>query len=172
MTTIIPVNYFRNFSIWLKFPRLYLSLVYYGRLITNRPKKWLWGFLFIPLFTLSSLGLFKSLSTESEHLQISHRHALVYDYEFEDNVLYYSYWDNNGSHKINTQIVIEQHDSDHVKIIDNQIFMNGKQLTKNSARKLKPTLIANNNILYLTDEGNGPGFYTLKTISLKNENVE
>jgi hypothetical protein len=52
-----------------------------------------------------------------------------------------------------------------LRIIDNQLYFQQKQLTCNTARKLKPMRdIVTGDILYLSDADRGVGFYTLRRL--------
>lgn len=84
---------------------------------------------------------------------------LIYDYEIKNNELIYSYWNEKGENKASIPFqssIIEKLDSK-----ENQFFASDK------SKPLKPLLIDNKILLYLSDYGRGIGFYTIRKINLK-----
>ena len=53
-----------------------------------------------------------------------------------------------------------------LELKNNQVFYNNRQLTFDKSNKLKPMLIDDKFILYLSDYDRGIGFYTLRKITL------
>jgi hypothetical protein len=51
-------------------------------------------------------------------------------------------------------------------LIDNQIYYHGKQMTFINSNKLKPVCINRNTIVYLSDQGRGLGFYTVRELKI------
>jgi hypothetical protein len=49
---------------------------------------------------------------------------------------------------------------------DNQVWYSGRQLTASPDRKEKPMLVNGEYIVYLSDNGRGAGFYTLRKMKL------
>lgn len=89
---------------------------------------------------------------------------LIYDYQVSSNELTYFYWNEKGENK--ATISIESKYPKQLEIKNNQIFNNQRQLTFDKSHKLKPILIDNKTILYLSDYNRGIGFYTLRKIEL------
>ena len=100
--------------------------------------------------------------TQSEPISKESFPILVYDYEISNNNLTYHYWNENGENS--SSIPYKSKESQELQIIDNQIYYNKKQLTFDRSNKLKPILINNKEILFLSDENKGIGFYSLKYI--------
>lgn len=90
---------------------------------------------------------------------------LVYDYKISDNDLTYFYWNENGENS--KSIPFKSKESKKLQIIDNQIYCDKKQLTFDKSNKLKPILIDNKTILFLSDYYRGIGFFTFRKIELE-----
>jgi hypothetical protein len=94
---------------------------------------------------------------------------LIYDYKVEINPHSKSYylianaWD--GKEKVifwKPRIQVFRP----LNLKNNQVFYNNHQLTFDNSNKIKPKLIDNKTIIYLSDYGRGIGFYTLRKIDL------
>lgn len=90
---------------------------------------------------------------------------LMYDYEFSENELIYYYWNEKGENKqsmrfapVTVNPIIIKH---------NQLFYNNKQLTFDNSNKLKPLIINDKMVLYLSDYERGIGFYSLQMIMIE-----
>lgn len=90
---------------------------------------------------------------------------LIYDYQIKKNQLTYFYWNEKGENK--TTISLENKSSKPLEITNNQVFYQKRQLTFDNSHKLKPMLINNKTVLYLSDYDRGIGFYTLRKINLR-----
>jgi hypothetical protein len=97
---------------------------------------------------------------------------LIYDYKLEtrpeDNHKYLTanFWD--GEDKV---LFWKQsfRTAESLDLKDNQVFYNNQQLTFDKSNKLKPILIDNKTILYLSDYERGIGFYTLRAIKINGD---
>jgi len=152
-----PFSYLRLFALALFFI-LFLSLIY---------RKINWKI--ITLSTVIScllIALFKKLEIENSTYFLHQKTPiLVYDYKINNNQLTYFYWNENGQ---NAKLIsFEIQNSNPLKLKENQVFYNKKQLTFDKDNKLKPMLINENLILYLSDYDRGIGFYTLRKINLQ-----
>lgn len=101
----------------------------------------------------------------SESFLTAESPILIYDYQIRGNELTYFYWNEKGENK--ATISIESKSSKPLTIRNNQIFKPYKQLTFDNSHKLKPMLINNKTVLYLSDYDRGIGFYTLRKINLR-----
>ncbi len=90
---------------------------------------------------------------------------LIYDYKFEDNELTFLYWNEKGKKEQNANLTVESVVP--LELKNNQIFYKNRQLTFDKSNKLKPMLIDNKTVLYLSDYDRGIGFYTLRKMELK-----
>ena len=61
---------------------------------------------------------------------------------------------------------IELSDSLKVHLNRNQIFVNDEQLTFDQSNKLKPKLLKDGSIVFLSDNNRGIGFYNLLKLQL------
>jgi hypothetical protein len=86
---------------------------------------------------------------------------LTYDYHVEQNRLTYYYWNTNGINKKTLPQKIELSDSLKVHLENNQIFVNNKQITFDQSNKLKPKLLKDGSVVFLSDRNRGIGFYNL-----------
>lgn len=90
---------------------------------------------------------------------------LIYDYVIANGKLTYFYWNENGE---NTQsFPFEVGTTNPAEITNNQIFYDGKQYTFDKSNKQKPLIVDHKYVVYLSDEGCGIGFYTLRQTALK-----
>lgn len=90
---------------------------------------------------------------------------LLYDYKIENNKLTYFYWNEKGKNK--ASIPFKNTFISELDIKENQVLSKNRILTSDKSNKLKPILIDNKTILYLSDYGRGIGFYTLRKINLQ-----
>lgn len=110
--------------------------------------------------------IFKELNrTQSEPISKETFPILVYDYDIADNYLTYFYWNENGENS--NSIPYKSKARQELQIIDNQIYYNNTQITFEKSNKLKPILIDNKTIFFLSDYGRGIGFYSFRKIELE-----
>lgn len=159
----IPVSYFSNYNIPFSFPRLWLMLVFFILIIKENFSQinFKRGFTFI----IPILGIyFLFLIQKKEPITIknlSKDHILTYDFEIQENSLIYKYWNNQGVNVQRLDLQIKKVDSVNVRLKNNQIYYQNKQLTFDNDHKLKPIIINDNTLVYLSDYKKGIGFYSL-----------
>ncbi|WP_053990975.1 glycosyltransferase family 87 protein [Mangrovimonas sp. TPBH4] len=88
---------------------------------------------------------------------------LTYDFELKNDSLFYEFWNKSGAQIESLAFPFQTVDSLSVTIKDNQLFLGNQQLTNNHSNKLKPVVV-DGRILYLSDEGQGIGFYKLRIL--------
>ena len=171
LTCNIPVYYFHDLSIFLKFPRLYLlialfmMMIYSGSITFNR--KMLTGCIIFFLLPLC----FKIISPEkqdnSSYVLSKEKYLLMYDYEIKDGKLFCRYWSNFGSHEeqVNIPGMVKQQTSE-LTAEHNQVYYKREQITHTPDHKLKPMLINGDTLIYLSDKNRGVGMYTLRKLKL------
>lgn len=151
-----PFSYLRLFALILFFI-LFISLIY-------RKVNWK----IITLGTIASclfIALFKkSEIVNSTYFLDKKAPILIYDYKISNSRLTYFYWNEEGEKT--KSIPLETKTALTAELKNNQIFYNKKQFTFDKSNKLKPMLINNKTILYLSDYDRGIGFYTLRKISI------
>ncbi len=91
---------------------------------------------------------------------------LIYDYEIRNNELIYTYWMQNGSRKDSIKIDMGKYSQTETEIKDEQIYYQHNGITSSPDRKLKPILIDDKYIIYLSDKNRGVGMYTFRKIEL------
>lgn len=89
---------------------------------------------------------------------------LLYDYTLDNNKLTYSYWDDDGQQSRSESLDFST--AAPLEIRAGEVYYNNKKITSDGSNKLKPMLIDQHTILYLSDFDRGIGFYTLKKIDL------
>jgi hypothetical protein len=89
---------------------------------------------------------------------------LVYNYTISKTKLTYFYWDEKGSHS--QSFLLKNSSLEQLTLQKNQIFFKHKPITSDQSNKLKPMLIDDSMILYLSDSKRGIGFFTLRKIEL------
>ena len=92
----------------------------------------------------------------------SEKVRLLLDYELKDSLIVYHHW--NGEY--NTERwpePVHRLDAD-LDIQENQIYLNGKQITSSADTKKNPILLQDGRIIFMSDLGRGYGFYTLRYI--------
>lgn len=164
----LPVNKFFNFPTLFTYPRLILNLVLYTLLFLPFIKeKKQWSFILIPT---TAIGIFIGLlskNTAPDSWYINNQpHRRLFDYTFKQNTLTYSYWNLNGKNVYDTKMKFNKIDSTSVKIIENQLYYKKKKITNSKDNKLKPTLVNDSVIIYLTDRRRGIGFYCFNSIHI------
>ena len=60
-----------------------------------------------------------------------------------------------------TETAVKSIDTTSIYLIDNQIFYKNKQLSFGKDNKLKPAIINDHTLIYLSDINKGIGFYSL-----------
>ena len=165
LTNNLPLSLFIEKPFPLSYLRLLLLTVFFALfLIQIWPKtnwKILVGFSFIPMILVL---IFKKKETETATILLKESPILIYDYQIKNNQLKYFYWNQNGENK--DSIPFKCSLVKGLSIKENQIVSKFRKLTFDKSNKLKPMLIDDKTVLYLSDYGRGIGFYTLRKIEL------
>ena len=103
---------------------------------------------------------------KTDYLLDKNAPILIYDYKIENQKLTYFYWKENGENS--KSIPFKHNKTQNLEIVNKQIFYNNKQLTFDTSNKLKPILIDDKTLLFLSDYDRGLGFYALREIEIKN----
>ncbi|HVD96654.1 MAG TPA: glycosyltransferase family 87 protein [Cytophagaceae bacterium] len=164
----IPVHYFASAPLLLKFPRLYLMILFFILLlILIKPR---YSLATVLMITLLFLGLesprILQKPDESNYVLQKEEHLLIYDYKLKPGKITYAYWSEKGSQKDSLNFNFNQQSTSSLEVKDQQIYYKGKKLTATSDWKRKPVLIDDQYILYLSDKNKGIGFYTFRKIAL------
>lgn len=178
LTTIVlllicnfPVHSVAYWPLLLKFPRLYLLLIFWIMLARQASPSKDYKTTLIIFILLMILEIFKSDSEKidnSTYLLSRDEHILLYDVGTRDARLTYKYWDDTGSHEVETNFVVDSISDKDITLKENQIWYKNQQLTHGADRKRKPMLVNGKTIVYLSDKNRGVSFYTLRRIDLDN----
>jgi hypothetical protein len=168
----IPVYYFSDLPVVLKFPRLYLLTALFVMIIYSSGVK-LNHKLLAACFVLFLLPLcfkliFQWEQDNSSYVLSKEQYLLMYDYDIRDGKLFCRYWSDAGSHEepVDMPAMVNQQ-TDELTIEHSQVYYKGKQITHTPDNKLKPMLVNGNTIIYLSDKNRGVGMYTLRKLKLR-----
>jgi hypothetical protein len=151
----LPVHWFRDFPVWLQFPRLYVLILFWVTLVfTRRVVRYTW---MLPVVAIVAL-LFPVTehSDQSAYWLKKEEALLIYDFTVSDTAVQISYFDDTGPHR---KVIAPDEKIWSVKPV---VLSPGKH-----ENILKPVCINNSYVLYLSDKNRGVGFYTLRSISLQ-----
>ncbi|MFT4752811.1 MAG: hypothetical protein ACI85Q_000347 [Salibacteraceae bacterium] len=152
-----PFNYLRLAG--LLFTVLFICKLYWS--VRNFQK--------VTIFALIVMGLSTLLSknkTTNSHL-IKPTPILTFDYTIHNNQLICKYWNKNGLQKTTIPLSIESQTVTGVYIKNHQVFYKDRQLTFTPSNKKNARLINGHQIIYLSDEVNGIGFYQLRITDIE-----
>ncbi len=153
----IPVAYFQNFPEWMQYPRLFLMLFIWVMVIYHIRLKWKSVHTALFLIILTPAFFYRSHPEDAYALK-KEEALLIYDFELQANKIYLKYFDLNGPQE---------------KEINSTFHITKSTLYPYTAHSLgdinhagefirKAVQINDNQVLYLSDKGRGPGFYTLR----------
>lgn len=167
LISAIPVQAVAKWPLLLQFPRLYLLLLLLGLMIYAVGVRWPVKpmLLFAGLLLLADAGKLFGQKRDSSQYLFHDELPLVYAYAVNNNQLVYYYWDDKGSHAVATGYGVSSCTTDQVRIQNNQVFYNDKQLTTTPDRKKQAMLINGKEIIYLSDKNRGFQFYALRKIT-------
>lgn len=162
----LPLSYFIENNFPFSYLRLFFLITLFIAFVVQMNKTINWKIVIpISVVPLILLLIIKPEKISSENFSKKEYPILVYDYKILNNQLTYFYWNENGENS--SSILYKFKEYQELKIIDNQIFYNNKQLTFDNSNKLKPTLIDHKTILFLSDYDRGIGFYSFRKIDIK-----
>jgi hypothetical protein len=162
----LPLAVFIENPFPFSYLRLFGLLLFFGLLISFFHKTIRWKR--VSLFSIVSMILlliFQKNEPENSALLMEKGPMLIYDYQLENNLLTYCYWDENGKNEKSIPcgfFTIQQ-----LEIKNKQLFYHHQQLTFDKSHKLKPILIDGKTLIYLSDYGRGIGFYSLRKKELR-----
>src|SRR5690606_38775784 len=157
----------------LRFPRLILMCIllvvlyyYYG----GRLKVGV-AFIYTGILTLPLLFEATPKQENSRRLISSDEHLLIFDYGVKADRIFYKYWYGEPKEFV-TGIRANKLTCNSVYIKDNQIFYKSQQITHTSDSKIKPCILDDKYIVYLSDMNQGVGLYTLRYLPLSDVLME
>jgi len=153
--THFPFSYFRLLALLLFFWIL-ISWVLYTIEIRYVFAVTISAFLLMVLFR-------KNESVNSDYA-LEKPPILIYDYVMSGNRLTYFYWNENGGNTL--EITLDSVISETAEMRQNQVFYHNRQLTSDNSNKIKPVIVGDKTLLYLSDYERGIGFYTLRKMKI------
>lgn len=162
-----PYITLKDFSLFLKFPGLYGLLLIF-LLEVKWPEKLKLNLLLGSLLTFVFIVYFVAVTDKrmaSGEYFLDHKQSLILDFSITNEKLIYSYW-NGENNRAEVPFRSNKVEPKKVKVVEGQLFLNGRQLTESFDNKKQPVLVDNNKVIYLSDWGRGYGFYTLRVLNL------
>ncbi len=165
-------NFTITFFIQNSFPfsyfRLFFLLLFFGIVVSIVFKKVQWKVVIVVtlISVVSIIFINENETLKTDYLLDKNAPILIYDYKIENQKLTYFYWKENGENS--KSIPFKHNKTQNLEIVNKQIFYNNKQLTFDTSNKLKPILIDDKTLLFLSDYDRGLGFYALREIEIKN----
>jgi hypothetical protein len=164
----VSVTRLASLPLLAQFPRLYLLLLFYIALLLQQRRCWNGS-----LFTACAL-LFFALDIRGNmpakdpgtYLLTKEEHLFICDYAAIDNRLVYYWRDSEGRHQQSTDYPVHSMTTTNVTLKGNQVWYGSRQLTSSPDRKIKPSLVNGEYIIYLSDKDRGVDFFTLRKIRM------
>lgn len=164
----IPIYRLEESPFLLQFPRLYAILLVFGWIYWSerpalQPKVWL---------AIGGLLLLKWAMSGTPQTRLAAyylpdgQYPIIFDYEPTADGLLLQHYRGQGPEE-DLYKTIDKIQLDPKLVIQNQqVFYDNQPLTKSKGRKKKPMRLNDDEIIYLSDEGRGVGFYTLRKLKL------
>ncbi len=164
-----PLSFFIESKFPFSYARLFVLVSLFIIFISQFSKQVHWkkviGISIIPVFFFMFFKKNKTLN--SKYLLGKNTPILIYDYILSNNKLTYYYWNENGENS--QSIPFKAESIQKLQVIENQLYHNNKCITSDKSQKIKPILINDKIVLYLSDYDKGIGFYALRKINLSNK---
>lgn len=164
----VPVYLLYNWPLALQFPRLYAMLALLALLLLGVRPAIRPGPLAFMAFLFIGKGWFSSpvFPAEGAYYLPDGRYGIIHDYEIRREGLELQHFNEQGAQQslFVTRDKIQL--SPALKVKAGQVFWNGRQLTHSTGQKRSPALLGGHFVLYLSDEGRGVGFFTLRKIRI------
>jgi hypothetical protein len=158
-----PLSYVIKYTFPFSYGRLLFFLLFFITFLYPFTKKINWKFVtLIAIMPVAALTFMKPTQMKYQPFIKEQQPLLIYDYDISNHQMTYYYWNENGENAKTVPLIHSE-----IKRLDlknNQIFYKNKQLTFDKGNKLKPILIDNQSILFLSDFGRGIGFYNIQEI--------
>ncbi len=159
-----PAHLLQEWPVGFQFPRLYALLALLSMLFwVLRPKIRLFP-LAVVLLLITGIGLLATplFPTEGDYYLPDGRFGLIHDYELNATGLELQHFNGQGFQRSVFATSDKIRFSPGLRAEAGQIFWRGQQLTYSTGQKRRPALLNERYFIYLSDEGRGVGFYTLR----------
>ena len=160
-----PLSLFIENNFPISYLRLLFLVLFFGLFLFELRQNINWKMVGVcGLVPMVLILIFKKNETINSTALLQKSPLLIYDYQIENNQLTYFYWNEKGENK--DSIPFKSASSIHLEIREDKTIYKNKTLTFESSNKLKPMLLDDKTVIYLSDYGRGIGFYTLRKIEL------
>lgn len=167
----LPLSIFMPMGFPFSFLRLLLLIVLFVLFVIELNQKMNWKIITILIvLPMVCVLIFNKQQEASSAILLEDGPILVYDYniitnhETQSKSLEANYWNGKEGALLWNQ---EIEDVRPLELVNNQVFYNNRKITSDKSNKLKPMLINNKTIIYLSDYERGIGFFTLRKIEIK-----
>jgi hypothetical protein len=168
MISNFPIGLLNSLPETLQFPRLLFYCALLSTLFFYSEAKFNLYLTtgFTALFVLTQISQPLKLKDESKLLFKDDKQSLIFDYGLRGNQIVYTFWSDHGPTEFLTNMKGKNITTDSVKLIDNQIYYKGRQITQGNDSKLKPSILDGHSIMYLSDKDRGLGFYNIRILKI------
>ncbi len=165
----VPIYRLYDFPWWTQFPRLYAMLLVLGVVL------WLvrpyfnikWGVLFFSLLLTKGIVSNWRKPPLNEYYLADDRYGIIHDYQFKDGHLILNHFNQNGLQESQVEVTDSIYKDASIRIIDDQLYVDNQQITQSSGNKRRPMRLNQSEIIFLSDEGRGVGFFTLRRVNIE-----
>ncbi|WP_298546042.1 glycosyltransferase family 87 protein [uncultured Aquimarina sp.] len=170
----LPIKYFFDFPLPLSFFKLFLFISLWLVLILEKHISYklhltIGSISIIVSLLVTSLSHKKpAMLTKTNMLFEDQQQSIIYDYTIKNGYLVYKYWSEKGSQTKKTDYKITSINYNDIYLKDNNVYYLDKQITDDTAHKLKPAIVNGNTLIYLSDYQRGFGFYNFHKTLINN----
>jgi len=167
----LPISSLESLPVFFKFSRLWLTIILAVLFYASFHKRISYKYIALGFLILlpTHLDMFSKVDKDvSRYVLESKDYFMIFDFAKDGNQLTYDALGKKGKETKKTDILVSKFDSESCKIENNQIMLNGKQLTEDASLKKKPVLINDCEIYYLTDSRSRRGAFTIKKLNICN----
>ncbi len=164
----VPAYRLQEWPLLWQFPRLYALLAVLALLAWAQRPRLRWEVLLLAALLMLGKGWLSRppFPTEGDYYLADGRHGIIYHFEVKGGKLALDHFRGEGAQRTLLPLMDSIWQDPELQLIDNQIHFRGRQLAFGRSRKRQAWRLNENEVLYLSDEGRGAGFYTLRKIRL------
>lgn len=163
----VPIQHFSSLALPFSFPRLLLMVLLLALLIGFTLKRRDFGWIAVCIIPLTVVYFFVQPNSQNQDKPLmADAPLLTYDFKEENGFLGYTAWSQVGAEKHVTEIRVSSLDSTIVRMAEGQIFRGDEQLTFDPSHKIKPRVLNDTALIYLSDYKRGIGFFQIRILSL------
>jgi len=152
----------------LQFPRMYALIlfvcwIYFWERPIFASKVWIGlGILLLAKWGVSS----SNKSSLADYYLPDGTYPIIFDYQPTATGLLIQHFRGQGAEE-DTYITSDKiYEDPQLKIIDDQLYFGNQRLSDSKSRKKRPLRLNKREVIYLSDEGRGVGFYTIRKLQL------